>query len=287
MNRYLHGKIILRGIIRTLTGLHIGASKEVVEIGAEDLPVIRNPLTREPYIPGSSLKGKMRALSERYFKKEYNRSIKKDIKIHVCSSKEQAIKCPVCRLFGSTAWKDVQIPSNFPSRLKVRDAFLTRYSVKELSEAEEGLLYTEVKFENVLDRVTASATPRQIERIPAGVDFGFEIVYDVEDNKLEDDIKNLFTAMKLIEDDTLGGHGSRGYGKIKFFIAEGIARKIEYYKGMKGNSELNENKGVTQEKLINNEKKEEKLEDKLYTLEEFEPYLKKLIDFFKDAVKNE
>ena len=232
MERSLSGKINIKGKIECLTGLHIGASKENMEIGAIDAPVVRDPVTREPYIPGSSLKGKLRSLLEKALAKQPNRNIGSDVAIHVCSNKESANNCEVCRVFGSTGKKEGdQEGSNFPARLIVRDSYLTTESVEKLSEIDTGLQYTEWKFENAIDRVTSAANPRQLERVPRGAEFRFEIIYSVEDtSQIEDDLKNLKLAIDLLEMDSLGGHGSRGYGKVKFHYdcIKGIP--VEYLK---------------------------------------------------------
>lgn len=239
----LYGKVILRGIIRTLTGLHIGAGREGVEIGALDNPVIVEPVTKQPYIPGSSVKGKMRSLLEKrealnknpeepalFFNRRMGPPAMK-IFIHVCESKEKAYSCPVCRLFGSSGEREER-GSNFPSRLRVRDSYLTAYSEAILRAAETDLLYTEIKYENALDRITAAANPRPIERIPPDVDFTFEVVYDVEDlGQLEADLQNLAYCLSVLEDDHLGGHGSRGYGKVKILLTGLTAKKVEAYTG--------------------------------------------------------
>ncbi|MDI6784687.1 MAG: type III-A CRISPR-associated RAMP protein Csm3 [bacterium] len=210
----LLGKIILKGEMECVTGLHVGASKERLEIGGIDAAVIRDPLTREPYIPGSALKGKLRSLLERDLNLPANRSGGEGIHRHECDSSSSADTCNLCRIFGSTGDKG---KTNFPARLIVRDLKLTRESEKELQNIETGLQYTEWKFENTLDRVTAAANPRQLERVPKGAKFEFEFVYNIE--KKEDvvtDLANLIKTLKLLEDDCLGGHGSRGYGKVEF-----------------------------------------------------------------------
>lgn len=77
--------------------------------------------------------------------------------------------------------------------------------------------YTETKFENTIDRFTAVATPRQIERVIRGSKFDFELIYDVEkESEVEEDIQLVKTGLELLENDYLGGSGSRGYGKVKF-----------------------------------------------------------------------
>src|SRR3989338_7056307 len=229
MDRNLLGKIIITGTLECLTGMHIGASRENMEIGAIDSPVVRVPVTREPYIPGSSLKGKMRALLEKALPKIPNRPIGSDVKVHVCNNAETAIQCEVCRVFGSTG-KDGG--KNFPARLIVRDLYLTRESMARLSDIDTGLQYTEWKFENAIDRVTSAANPRQIERVPRGAEFAFELIYNVEDvAQLKDDLKNIKLAIDIVEADALGGHGSRGYGHVKFNIEKIEGKTINGFKG--------------------------------------------------------
>ncbi len=233
MDRTLLGKIKIWGTLECKTGLHIGASKENMEIGAIDSPVVRDPVTREPYIPGSSLKGKMRSLLEKALKISDRRDIgtnRNPVKIHVCDDAEKASKCNLCRIFGSTG-KDGG--KNFPARLIVRDLYLTEQSAEELSGIDTGLQYTEWKFENAIDRVTAAANPRQIERVPKGALFQFELIYNVEDkSNIVEDLKNIKLGIELLKLDALGGHGSRGYGKvdIKFDSIEPIP--VDYFKDM-------------------------------------------------------
>jgi CRISPR-associated protein Csm3 len=230
MGKAFLGKITIAGRLKCLTGLHVGASKENMEIGAIDAPVVRDPVTREPYIPGSSLKGKMRALLEKALPAIMpNREIGRDVKIHVCDDAEQASACLLCRIFGSTG-KDGG--KNFPARLIVRDLKLDEGSRKKLSEIDTGLQYTEWKFENAIDRITSAANPRQIERVPRGAEFKFELIYNVEDiAQLDEDMTNLRLAIKLVEKDALGGHGSRGYGQVQFTVTEIEGTNIDGFKG--------------------------------------------------------
>jgi CRISPR-associated protein Csm3 len=234
MEKIFKGKIELSGKLECITGLHIGASKETMEIGALDAPVVRDPKTNEPYIPGSSMKGKLRSLLERANPDlPLNRNggtVKNPIWRHECDDWEQkdkspgALNCPVCRLFGSTGNK------NYPSRLKIRDLPLA--NKEELEKMDTGLFLTEWKFENSIDRITSAANPRNIERVPKGAQFSFSIIYDVEDlETLEEDLNNLLLAIKLLHDDSLGGHGSRGYGQVKMDFEQIEARYVDYYKG--------------------------------------------------------
>lgn len=225
----LQGKVVLKGFIECVTGLHIGASRDNLDIGGLDAPVLRDPVTREPYIPGSSLKGKLRSLLERRKGMSYDRVHRvggQEIRRHECTR----IDCPVCRLFGATSERNEG--SNIPARLIVRDSALHEDSEKILREIDTGLQYTEWKFENSLDRITAAANPRQIERVPASARFTFEMIYNVEapnQEEIQEDLANLLETLSLLEDDFLGGHGSRGYGKIKFDLDELSGRRVEFY----------------------------------------------------------
>ena len=194
----LKGKLLIKGTIKLVTGLHIGTSGDFSAIGAVDTIVIRDSVTNKPMIPGSSLKGKMRYLLART---KYNSSLEtKEIK-----EEDECIK----RLFGSS--NPIII-----SRLQFQDVLLSDKSIEEFKEVEFDLPYTEIKYENTINRATGIANPRQLERVPAGSEFDFKIVYNIE--KIEDfkeDMKNILLMMDVLEDDYLGGHGTRGYGRIK------------------------------------------------------------------------
>ncbi|AKB21953.1 type III-A CRISPR-associated RAMP protein Csm3 [Methanosarcina sp. WH1] len=234
------GKIKITGEMKVVTGIHIGASKETVKIGGIDSPVVRDPMTDLPYIPGSSLKGKLRSLSEKALEKDlFAISHNPDINVHVCTDNH----CEICRLFGSSK-KDENTKDqiNIPSRLIVRDMHLSNGD--ELLNIDTGLPYTEWKFENSIDRISSAANPRQIERVPAGAKFKFELVYDAEEEaELKEDITRIQMALKLLEQDALGGHGSRGYGKVEFENITYTGYPKEYYIYGKESSIL-ENKPV-------------------------------------------
>jgi CRISPR-associated protein Csm3 len=220
----IKGKIFLSGKLVIKTGVHIGAAEGGLAIGGMDQPVVRDPLTREPYIPGSSLKGKLRSLLERSLDMEFNKNGGNEIWRHECNE----TSCPVCRLFGAS--KIGRGGQNIPSRLQFRDAFLTEESRSNLSELEEGLPFTEWKTENSLDRVTCAAMPRNIERVPAGSVFKFEIVYTIDkDTDIKVDLDNLHAMLKLLEDDALGGGGSRGSGRVEVTIDSVILRRVSHY----------------------------------------------------------
>jgi len=214
----LKGRVFIAFNIVAKTGLHIGGSDAGVEIGGVDKTVIRDKLTNRPYIPGSSLKGKMRSLLEKYHNKPINFPKNKPA-FHVCQSAEPYKSCDVCQVFGVSGEQDFATPT----RLVVRDTFLSEESAKKLENAQTDLPYTEVKTEVSIDRVTSAANPRQMERVPAGAIFdSAEMVfslYEGEGCSVQKDLERLgvlLEAMQLVEDDYIGGLGSRGSGKVAF-----------------------------------------------------------------------
>ncbi len=223
----LHGRVFLTGEILAVTGLHIGGAAGGLEVGGLDLPVVRDPLTGIPYIPGSSVRGKMRSLTEKKTGCRQNFRIGERVHIHVCEQAEDYAQCPVCPIFGVPGDK----PASAPTRLVVRDTFMSPDSVEKLQRARTDLPYTEVKWEAAIDRVTAAAVPRQIERVPAGTVFkDLEIIYSVFQ---EEDVPRLLTvieAMQMLEDDYLGGHGARGSGKVAFRNLRLYARRSAAYR---------------------------------------------------------
>lgn len=194
-------KIKISGTIELESGLHIGGSDAFAAIGAIDSPVIKDPLTNLPIIPGSSLKGKMRSL----LAKAYNETIAQTPN----DDNER-----ITRLFGASDGGGEKGDQPVPARLLFRDSFLSN-AQDLLDKGAEG--YTENKFENTIARTTAVANPRQIERAIRGSEFGFELIYDLTDEQeIDEDMQTLLDGIKLLELDYLGGSGSRGYGKIKF-----------------------------------------------------------------------
>jgi CRISPR-associated protein Csm3 len=211
-------KIIrIRSVLLAKTGLRIGMSKDQMAIGDLDNPVIRNPLTDEPYIPGSSLKGKLRYLLEWSLGGDY---ILKAKDRHVYASPDP--KDPVARIFGLAPENDQKAleiaRERGPTRLLVRDAYLLEDSKRELERtAARGGLYTEIKQEVFIPRLGGNANPRTTERVPAGARFGVEMAYRVLDDLDEEYFQNyLLRALELLEVDGLGGHISRGYGQVYF-----------------------------------------------------------------------
>ncbi|TKK65853.1 type III-A CRISPR-associated RAMP protein Csm3 [Ilyomonas limi] len=217
-------KIEITGMITLLTGLHIGGTNSSMSIGGIDKAVIRNPLTNQPFIPGSSLKGKMRSLLEVSIGANLQRS---SAQVPNGPSKDGS----AADLFGNATGNDTQKPS----RIIVRDCVMT--NAKYVFEKTE-LPYTEGKTEVVIDRITSAANPRQIERVPGGAEFSLNLVVNIweKDNNEEELMKNLFKSLKLLKDDYLGGHGSRGYGQVAFEIADIKEKNVSSFYSETGNS---------------------------------------------------
>ena len=204
----MYGKILIRCDLIVCTGMHIGGSSAFSAIGAVDSPVVRDPYTGLPIVPGSSLKGKLRTLLAR--------SLCQDIENMPDLSADDA---RILRLFGSA--EPVR-----RSRLQFADAFLT--NAEALSN--KGVRVTEIKTENTISRANSVANPRQIERVIAGAVFGVSIVYDVTDPaQVEEDLALLAKGMKLLQWDYLGGHGSRGRGRVslKNFTLKNYGAPVE------------------------------------------------------------
>ena len=218
----LQGKILLEGTIKALTGLHIGGNSETLDIGGIDNPVIRNPLNREPYIPGSSLRGKMRSLLDRHFNNPLTNQGR--VQVHQCRDPKAYAECSVCQVFGVTPQRLKQ--DTMPTRLIVRDTSLTKESRNNLTDAETDGEFTEAKWEVSIDRITSAANPRQNERVPAGANFGpVQLIYALytrdtfSTSQIENELNffdTILAGMELLEDDYLGGAGSRGSGQIAF-----------------------------------------------------------------------
>lgn len=214
------GNILIRGKIECLTGLHIGGSKDKMEIGGVDSPVLRDPVTRRPYIPGSSLKGKMRMLLE-----YATGNVDQRGEVHNCAKAD----CPVCRVFGSSAAEERTCG---PTRLLVRDAYPDDATVGRWDKMDSELLFAEMKSENYLNRITSAANPRFLERVVKESMFNLEMVYsmyDVDDQNDLEFFKHVRTSLLLLEQSALGGNGSRGYGQIKFHFAEPLMIAREAY----------------------------------------------------------
>ncbi len=210
--------IFLRGKIECLTGLHVGGSKTKFEIGGVDNPIIRDPVTRYPYIPGTSLKGKLRMLLEYHLGAVHPKGK---------PSEDES----VTSLFGIGAEEG---KNSGPIRLIVRDAYPDKATTDLWKNLDSELLYTEYKPENTIDRLTSAANPRYMERVVKGSRFDFELILSLyEINGKQDGVKanleNLKQAMMKLEHSALGGSGSRGYGQIKFHLLDPVIFMKENY----------------------------------------------------------
>ena len=194
-----YDKILITGEIEIVTGMHIGTGGEFAAIGAVDSPVIRDAMSGLPMIPGSTLKGKLRSMLVKKYCPDSKDPHKDDVRIK--------------RMFGGDFMESGRKTVK-ASRLIFSDMILS--NMDELKSYNIGSP-TEVKFENTINRMTAVANPRQIERVIRGSKFNFEILYNLEnETEAKEDMQLLTEAMKMLEYDYLGGHGSRGYGRVKF-----------------------------------------------------------------------
>ncbi len=241
----LNKKVFIKGKIITKTGIHIGGSSLGLQIGGADNVVIRNPITNLPYIPGSSLKGKMRSLLEKSLGlvdiiSKKDKSGNQVWEGTLCTNKGET----VVQLFGSPAEAEGVTNSNHaPTRLTVRDGDLLNED--RLATAENTDMYcTEIKTEVNIDRLTSAANPRNFERVPASAEFRLDLVLDIFNVDMTNDkmtrADEFFCLIKqgllLIEDDYLGGHGTRGYGQVEFHIDSVTERTADDYRT--GNTDM-------------------------------------------------
>ncbi|HEY7209942.1 MAG TPA: type III-A CRISPR-associated RAMP protein Csm3 [Bryobacteraceae bacterium] len=232
------GKLVLEGEITCHTGLHIGAGKGSLEIGGADNPVVKDAFGI-PYIPGSSLRGRLRSLLEQtmglavpselvYLSKRRGQ----EVRIHQSDRPDDEI----CILFGRNSGRMERVSGEAaessaatPARLTVYDAPLVVDSITPQMRENLDDELTEVKSENAVDRITSQANPRTLERVPAGARFRFRMVLDVlcpEDKPLA---ARVAEGLRLLEDDALGGGGSRGSGRISFGNLSLTWRSKDYY----------------------------------------------------------
>ncbi|MFH1581740.1 MAG: type III-A CRISPR-associated RAMP protein Csm3 [Pseudomonadota bacterium] len=231
------GKYIITADMKLKTGLHIGGTEEGFDIGGIDNQVIKDKVTGLPYIPGSSLKGKMRSLLEWAYNKvridpvtEKDENGKEKVKNwtgKLCNNPKE----PIGIVFGVPA-EDHKGDVPGPTRLTVRDASPDDAQIQEWQDTMGKKIYTEAKTENAIDRLTSAATPRSMERVPAGSVFKLEFVYDVYKKEDVKNLKLLFEGMMLLEDSYLGGGGTRGSGKVIFDHIQVNTRDKSYYLGI-------------------------------------------------------
>jgi CRISPR-associated protein Csm3 len=243
----LVGKLILSGELHCETGLHIGAGKGSLEIGGADNPVVKDAFGL-PYIPGSSLRGRIRSLLENalglttpdelvYLSKRRGQ----EVRIHQSDRPDDEI----CLLFGRNpgrmdrvAGEAIDTRAATPARLAIYDAPLDAESITPQMRENLDDEITEVKSENAIDRITSQANPRTLERVPAGARFQVRMVLDVlceEDKALA---ARLVEGLRLLEDDALGGGGSRGSGRVRFANLKLVWRSRGFYSSGGAETEL-------------------------------------------------
>ena len=210
---------LIEGSLETVTGLHIGAGSEEMHIGGTDNPVVKNPINGRPYIPGSSLKGKMRSLMEWQAGTVGDTNGKPVGFLHAEKIEDNAKRLDatnILKLFGGAPQANTDdrfVRSIGPSRLAFWDCPLSDDWARQMQDRDVPL--TEVKMENTIDRIGGAAeNPRNTERVPAGARFDFRLTMRVHDD--EDLFREVLKGLRLIELTGLGGSGSRGYGKVRF-----------------------------------------------------------------------
>jgi len=234
----LIGKLILSGELHCETGLHIGAGKGSLEIGGADNPVVKDAFGM-PYVPGSSLRGRLRSLLEQalgltspaelvYLSKRRGQ----EVRIHQSDRPDDEI----CLLFGRSPGRvervegdPIESKAATPARLTVYDSPLDPDSITVQMRENLDDEITEVKSENSIDRITSQSNPRTLERVPAGARFRVRMVLDVlceEDKALA---ARLLEGLRLLEDDALGGGGSRGSGRVRFSNLKLNWRNRDFY----------------------------------------------------------
>jgi CRISPR-associated protein Csm3 len=210
--REVTGKLVLK------SGLHIGAGDTEMHIGGTDNPVVKHPHTKEPYIPGSSLKGKVRSLLEMesglmgLTKGEPLQA--SHLKIEKLTDEQQRKCMNILKIFGSSGSDSAAIAEHDlgPTRVSFADCMLNaswRDSVRQKIWD-----FFEVKSENAIDRIKGTANPRFTERVVEGAVFDFSVTFKMLGDDEEELFEYLLDGLKLLEMDALGGSGSRGYGRI-------------------------------------------------------------------------
>jgi len=243
----LLGKMIFEGTLHCETGLHLGAGKGSLEIGGADNPVVKDSFGR-PYVPGSSLRGRIRALLEQ----ATGMAVPSEL-VYVSKRKGQEVRIhqsdrpddEICLLFGRTPGRMERVSGETleggaasPARLSVFDAPLDLESITPQMRENLDDELTEVKSENAIDRITSQANPRTFERVPAGTRFRTRFVLDV---LCEEDapLVGLFVqGLRLLEDDALGGGGSRGSGRVRFSDLKVTWRGKDYYSAGKAEEQI-------------------------------------------------
>lgn len=205
----------ITGTLELLSGLRIGASEGEIRIGGVDNQVIRHPHSNQPYIPGSSLKGKVRSLLE------WRSGAVQPAPLGISDLKSgKPLVKPILQLFGVGGSGEIDADMAIelgPTRVAFWDAALRPEWTQQVEK--DNLLLTEVKTENRIDRIKGVAEhPRQTERVPSGALFEFRLsvkVLNIDEGEGAKLRRTLLQGLRLLELDSLGGSGSRGYGKVR------------------------------------------------------------------------
>lgn len=205
------------GKIRVESGLHIGAGEGEIKIGGTDKPVIRDSLSQLPIIPGSSVKGKMRSLLEWWTGAVGERGQPADLAAaNRANRKDEALT--LLKVFGTSGSESATETLGGPTRVSFTDCHLNEKWLESNKQRSQIFLPTEVKMENSIDRVSGTAkNPRNIERVVRGAEFDFKMTCRILNQNERDAVKSLLLhGLSLLQADSLGGSGSRGYGRISF-----------------------------------------------------------------------
>jgi CRISPR-associated protein Csm3 len=234
----LIGKLLFDGELVCDTGLHIGAGKGSLDLGGADNPVVKDAFGR-PYVPGSSIRGRIRSLLEQALGQAVpselvylSRRRGQEVRIHQNDEPGDEIGL----LFGRNPGRMERVAGDplepsavSPARLTAYDAPLELDSITVQMRENLDDELTEVKSENSIDRITAQAIARTLERVPAGARFRVRFVLDIlcpEDREL---VPTFVAGLRLLEDDALGGGGSRGSGRVHFASWKVYWRSKAYY----------------------------------------------------------
>jgi len=220
--------VTLKGQVLLKSGLHIGAGDLEMHIGGTDNPVVKNVHSNEPYIPGSSLKGKVRSLLEMrsgLMAETKGNPVGKSILKKDLSEQAKNEATKILKIFGSSGADADENDEIGPTRASFADCYLSAES--RTLASENNLPLTEVKSENSINRISGTAVnPRFTERVLAGLSFDFSITLKELDIDSGDNLIDfLLQGLKLLEYDALGGSGSRGYGRVEFDLEDPEIKK--------------------------------------------------------------
>ena len=234
----LIGKLILEGEMRCETGLHVGAGKGSLEIGGSDNPVVKDA-SAAPTCPAARCAARSARCwsSPPAWPSRPNWYTFRGARGRKCASIRATVpttRSACCSAAIRAAWSGVQgetleTTQATPARLAVFDAPLDPESITAQMRENLDDELTEVKSENAIDRITSQANPRTLERVPAGARFKTRLVMDVlcdEDAPL---FLRVLEGLRLLEDDTLGGGGSRGSGRVSFSNLRLVWRGKSHY----------------------------------------------------------